>query len=450
MPKSLILFVFFIFISLKSIASEKKIQLSLGEAIRHGLQENSELKMKSQDVAFAEGRLAEVRSFMMPSISNTTLLAPIYKETGDALRSQADTSQWGPWIKTTTTIIQPLYAYGKATYYGGAAKQAIEAEKDQKRMKEDELIFDIKQYYYSAQAAFNVMERVEESEKKLNDVIKRVDELLKSGSGEVRKQDAYKLKTLLQEIKQKKEWVLKNQDLATRAVAFKAGYSVKDPVEIQDKVLNKENFQLESLSHYQKLAMDSRPEMKALSEGISARDNLVKGELTNRLPVFFIGGLIDVADTPNDIRTRQGSPYANDPYNGLNMGVGLGARWNLDLWKVNAKVQQEKAEYHKLVYQKELADKGIPVEVEKAYLEYKEALHNIEYSTEQVDQSKKWFLQSVMAWGFGIGDSREVMESVIFKGLADKNYFEALLNHNVAIAALSKSTGTELLTRLKY
>ena len=443
-------FVAFLLFFPGNLKAEKKISLTLSESIERAITSNDELKMKDQDVRYAEGRLSEIKSLLYPTIQMTTLVIPIYQETGNALTSVDDKSEWGAWLKSSTTIIQPLYGFRKEKYFKLAGEKGIEAEKEQRQMKMSDVIFDVKQYYYSAQAAYDAMKQLEETEEKLKGVIQRVDELLKMESGEVRKQDAYKLKALHQEIKQKKEFVTKATKLATSAVAFKAGISSDVEFDIKEKSLKKEDFILKSLAFYQNLALENRPEMKALKAGITARNALIDGEKTNRLPLFFLGGLIDVADTPNDIRTRQGSPYAYDPYNSSNVGVGLGFRWNLDIWKVNAKIKSLKAEYYKLVHQKDFAEKGIPLEVKKAYLEYKEALANIGHASEQLENSKKWFLQSIVAWGFGVGDTREVLESVIFKGLSDKNYFEAKLGHNVAIGALSKATGTELLSSLKY
>ncbi|MBI3018713.1 MAG: TolC family protein [Deltaproteobacteria bacterium] len=449
MFKVIFIGLFFLFFSFQALA-EKKMSLTLSESIGRALDANDEIKMKDEDVHTAEGRLAEIKSLLYPTIQMTTLAIPIYKEIGDALTSVDDKNEWGAWLKSTTTIFQPLYGFRKEKYFKLAGEKGIEAEKEQRQMKKAEVIFDVKQYYYSAQAAYDAMKQLDETEEKLQGVIKRVDELLKMESGEVRKQDAYKLKALHQELKQKKEFVIKGSKLAAAAVAFKAGISSETEFDIQDKNLKKEDFVLKSLEFYQNLAMENRPEMKALKAGITARHALIDGERTNRLPLFFLGGLVDLADTPNDIRPRQGSPYAYDPYNSSNVGLGLGFRWNLDVWKVNAKIKSLKAEYYKLVHQKDFAEKGIPLEVKKAYLEYKEALANIGHASEQLSHSKKWFLQSAVAWGFGVGDTREVLESVIFKGLSDKNYFEAMLNHNIAIGALSKATGTELLSHLKY
>lgn len=441
-------FILGVSIACPTFASAKN--LSLSEFIKHAISHNSEIKMKDQDILSAEGQLDEVKSYMLPSISNTTILAPLFEERGTPLTSTANYDNWGPWVKSNTTVIQPIFAYGKMTHYGNAAKKKIEAEKKQRKMKMDEVIFGVKEYYYGVQTAYGLLEQIEESEKKLADVIKRVDELIKVESGEVRKQDAFKLKTLFQELKQKKELAVKSQKLATSALAFRAGFDDDKDIDLDDKALKKEPFKLESLKYYQDLAVERRPELKALEEGIQARQSLVDAEKTNRLPVFFVGAIFDIADTPNDIRTRQASPYAYDPYNSVDIGVGVGAKWNLDFWKVNAKVKSLKAEYHKLVHQKELADRGIPLEVKKAYLDYQEALNNIDHSTEQVTYAKKWFVQSVMAWGVGVGDAREVLESVIFKGLSDKNYHDALMNHNISVGSLSKATGTELLSTLKY
>jgi len=426
------------------------VRLALDEILKKAIEHNQDIKMKDQDVRLAESKLAEVRANMGPTISTLTLVAPIYKDLGNPLTNKDDKDKWGPLFKNFSTIIQPIYAFGKFTDYKKAAKGGIEAEKKQRQMTEAEVVFDVKNLYYSAQMALQMDDRLGESEEKLVDVIKRIDDLLKAESGEVRNEDAYKLKVLLEELRQKRELAKKGSQLAAAALAFKSGFSVDTDFNIKSKVLEQEAFTLQPLSHYQRLAMDHRPEMMALVAGIGARKALIEAERTQRLPLFFLGGLIDAAHTPHKIRTRQGSPYAYDPYNGLNAGVGLGMKWDLDFWKVNAKLQGLKAEYRKLIHQQELADKGIPVEVKKAYLEFQEAFKNMGHADKQQQLAKKWFLQSVFAWSFGIGDSREVLESVIFKGFSDKNYYDALLNHNVAIGSLTKATGVELLPRLQY
>lgn len=430
--------------------AKKKEILSLSELISRALTANAELKMKDQDIALAANRITKIEAYKLPTIENVSLVAPIYKDIGNALTHEEDKDKWGYFVKTTTTIVQPIYGFGRFKYYMGAAKEGVNAEKHQKKMKVSDVIYDVKQYYYGAQATSSGLVRLEETEEKLVEVIKRVDELLKMESGEVRKEDAYKLKALLQELRVNKEKIIKGSQLARAALQYKAGIPTEVDFDVQEKELKREEFELKPLDHYQNLALKHRPEMAALKAGIEARHSMVEAERSNKLPLFFIGGLIDVADTANHIRNRQDSPYAYDPYNRITPGFGLGFKWNLDIWKVNAEIEREKAEYFKLIHQKELAEQGIPTEVKKAYLEYQEAQNVIAHAKEQQGQTKKWFMQSVFAWGFGVGDSREVLESVIFKGFSDKNYYESLYNHNVAISALTRATGTELLPNLKY
>ncbi len=406
--------------------------------------------MKDQDIAIAGNFITQINANKLPMIENISLIAPIYKDVGNAISSQEDKDKWGALIKTTTTIVQPIYGFGRFKHYMGAAEGGVASEKHQKKRKSADLIMEVKQYYYGAQATSSGLERVEETEEKLVEVIKRVDELLKMESGEVRKEDAYKLKALLQELRVNKERLIKGSKLARAGLQFKAGIPFDVEFDIQEKELKRESFELKPLEYYQDLSLKHRPEMAALKSGIEARQSMIEAEKSNKLPLFFIGGIIDVSDTASDIRNRQDSPYAYDPYNRITPGFGLGFKWNLDIWKVNADIEKEKAQYHKLIHQKELAEVGIPTEVKKAYLEYQEALSVISFAKEQREQTRKWFMQSVFAWGFGIGDSREVLESVIFKGFSDKNYYESLFNHNVAISALTRATGTELLPYLKY
>ena len=440
-----------VFCSSPLSAASKNIKVSLSEALTHAKAHSAEIKMAHDEIDQASGKYSEYKSMMLPHIKSTTLLIPIYKELGDPVTSKdQDFSRWGPWIKSTVEIMQPLYSFSRMGSIREAAEQNIEAQKGKKQMKNDEILFDVKKYYYNTQAAYGMYDEIVSSQEELMKVITRVDELLKQESGEVRKQDAYKLKTIYQELKQKLEFVKKAKVLAASAMAFKSGYDKDIELKLKDTTIQQEKFAPLSLEAYQTMALEHRPEYKALKAGLRARKALVAFEKKNRLPFLFIGGLIDINDTPNSIRSRQASPYAYDPYNSINMGAGLGMRWNLDFWKVDAKIKTVKAEYHELLHKKEMADTGLPLEVKKAFLEYQEALNNIGHSTEQRDHSKKWFIQSVMAWGLGVGDAREVLEAVTFKSISDKNYYEALMNHNIAIAALSQTTGTELLPNLKY
>lgn len=429
---------------------QKEVQLSLSELIQRAIRENAELKMKDQDIRLAESKLDQFNAQKLPTIQSLGIVAPIYKDIGDALTHKEDTNKWGPLFKNMTYVVQPLSGFGRFKHYHETFTKGIEAEKKQKRMKADEIILDVKEYYYSVQMAKEMMAQLIETEEKLEKVIHRIDELLRKESGEVKQEDAYKLKVIAQELKKNKELADRGAKVALAALGYKGGFSPDVRVTLKSEKLDKEPFELRPLNHYQALAMENRPEMAALNSGIEARKALVEAEKKERLPILFAGALLDASDTPDRIRNRQDSPYANDPFNRISGAVGLGFIWNLDFWKVNAKVREYKAEYLKLVHQKEVAETGIPVEVEKAYLEFKEALNNIGHAVKQRADAKKWFMQSVFAWSFGIGDSREVLESVIFKSFSDKNYYDGLLNHNMSIAALSKATGKELLPHLHY
>ncbi|MBI4041557.1 MAG: TolC family protein [Deltaproteobacteria bacterium] len=430
-------------------APNGNIKISLKQAISEALRHNEEIKMAQEDVSYAEGQYSYYKAKILPQITNVALLIPLYSDTGNALTNQDDRDQWGAWIKNTLTLKQPIYSFSRFGSYKTAATENIKAKKFQQKMKEADVIHEIKEFYYGIQTAYGLKNELLDSQMELKKVIERVDQLLKEESGEVRKEDAYKLKTIYEELIQKMKLAEKNFELAKVALLFKMGYSAGQSLELDNYDLKQEPFVLKPLAEYGTLSMDHRPEYRALEAGVIAREALVRAEQKNRYPILFIGAMIDINETPSDIRTRQASPYAYDPYNLSQGGLGLGMHWNLDFWVVNAEVKKKKAEYYQLVHQQELAKKGLPVELKKAYLEFEEAQHNIEHAGRQREYAKKWFMQSVVGWGLGTGKTSEVLESVIFKGLAAKNYYEALMQHNMSIAALSKTTGVELLGYLK-
>lgn len=426
------------------------LKVTLSQLLKRALKYNAELKVKDQDIKLAESKLSYVRAQKLPTIQTTSIIAPIYEDLGDALTHKEDWGHWGPIFFNKTSIIQPIYGFGRLKYYEKAAKGGIDAEKKQRKMKADEIVYKVKEYFYTSLMAQEMEDQLSETESKLSKVIRRIDALLKAESGEVKQEDAFKLKVIMQELKKNKELTKKGIKLSLAALAYQGGYEPGTELRTEERKLVKERFELKSLKHYEEMALKYRPEILALNSGIHAYKNLITAEKKAKWPVFFLGGLLDIADTQDSIRTRQDTPYAYDPYNHIQGGGGLGMRWNLDFWKVNAKLDEVKADYYKLINQKAMAKKGIPLEVKKAYLEYQEASNNIKHAKIQRGYAKKWFMQSVFAWTFGVGDAREVLESAIFKGLADNNYYDGILKHNLSIAALTKSTGREQLSHLSY
>src|SRR4051794_31887594 len=78
---------------------------------------NLELLSKGTAIDTAAAREQQAKAGMFPKISTTTILSPVYAVEGNPLRSTNDLSNWGAWLQSTVTILQPVYAFGKLSSF---------------------------------------------------------------------------------------------------------------------------------------------------------------------------------------------------------------------------------------------------------------------------------------------------------------------------------------------
>src|SRR5262245_23713011 len=88
------------------------------------------------------------------------------------------------------------------------------------------------------------------------------------------------------------------------------------------------------------------------------------------------------------------------------------------------------------------AELGIPAEVRRAYEDVLRTAQDIERGTEAVGKAKKWMVQASADYSIGFLDVREVSDAVEAYVTLRTGLMKSRFDHNVAMAALSKATGT--------
>ena len=88
------------------------------------------------------------------------------------------------------------------------------------------------------------------------------------------------------------------------------------------------------------------------------------------------------------------------------------------------------------------AQQGIPAELRVAYEDVRRAARDIESGRDAVGKAKKWMVQASADYNIGFLDVREVSDAVEAYVTLRTALMKARYDHNVAMAALSKATGT--------
>ncbi|OGU14006.1 MAG: RND transporter [Geobacteraceae bacterium GWC2_53_11] len=422
--------------------------LTLDDCVRLSLKAAPELGEVQSDIDRATSRLDEAKSYRFPQMEVTTLVGPApiaYRSDAvPALNTDKPFSfnalTW--FTSADATIIQPLYTFGKISENMKAATHAIEVDRSRKQQTSNEIVLKVHEYYNGLLLAREMKELVLEVEEILIRAREKAQKLLNQGSDTVDEMDLYKLDAFSGVASKYLEEAKKGELLALAALRARMGMPVDAPLETGSERLVIIDTEIPPLETYLEKARQRRPELFQIAEGLKARSALVEAAKANYYPDIFLGGLFSWAYS--DERERIQNPYYNDPFQHLNAGVALGARWKLDFGITGAKVAGERAQYNRLLSTRVYADTNIPLQVKKYYLDLMEAKNSALATRGAYLNAKKWAVTAVANFDFGMGPAKEIFEALQAYSTMRADFFKSIYNYHIAAANLDYATNEPL------
>lgn len=443
---SILLWVFGLVTSLTLFAADTPPEeITFEKIIKATLANNGQIQEAVQDIEIARAQLEQARSAIFPKGNVLVIGAPIFEETGNALKSTSNWKKWGPLVKGSVELVEPLYSFGMIGNYKKAAENQLIARENLADAKRNDVVSNLKEIYYGYLMANDLDKLLDDLTSFLEEAVKTAEESTKKKSkSNVKPHDVFRLKTALDDLRQKKLYAKQAKQTAERAVNWMSGLNA---AKIPASTLTAETYDKKPLEEYLKRAKDKRPEYKALTSGYEARKAYADAKRAQSYPVLFVGGFGALNWSP--VRAKQDSVFANDPFNSLQGGIGLGFKVDIDWSKHSAEAQEQNAEAMKLKATESWAGPGIELQVKKAFWELEQAQEGLTVAERRKAIAKKWFVQSAMGWSIGITPAKDLMEALEGDGLAKKNYIETVYSLNLALAKLSQAVGEEV-TALKY
>jgi len=127
----------------------------------------------------------------------------------------------------------------------------------------------------------------------------------------------------------------------------------------------------------------------------------------------------------------------------------LGIRWDLNFLTTSAKLAQARADLERLHAQQRDAASGLQLEIRRAYSDVTQARDTIAATEEGRKAGRGLLILTVSNFDLAIGEAEELFKSLGTYTEASTDYFRAVHDYNVAVAALGKAVGAEL-TDLQY
>ena len=428
------------------ISSLLAMEITLESALKKVKSDNLEIKQVAWGEEVYRGLYDEAKAAFYPKLEMTGIFAPMYSITGDINSSEKDYSSWKPYYMLDARILFPVFTFGKVSNLKKAAQNGIEVAKSETRIKELKAVLQTKEYYFTYQMAKTLFGVITGAKSFLEEAMETAEKMLKKKDGSMKKQDLLQMKVYYAKIQKYYELAKKGLIIAKSAVLVQMG-EPDGAITIQDWQLEPLEFEIKPLEYYIELAKIHRPEYGMAKHGITAMNAFKEAKKANHYPNFFIGTQLKYRYTDNV--TDQKSVFANDDYNDMQPGIGFGFQWNWDYGSIQAKVRQAHGEYMKIVELSNFAQIAVPVDIKRCYYDLLEAKKNVENHKPAVQAANEWKIIEMSNYTLGIGETEDLLKSIGADALTRYDYYESVLQYNLAAAKLSVSVGKEI-TNLSY
>lgn len=353
------------------------------------------------------------------------------------------------------TII-PIYTFGKIKNTRKAAEAALAMTRFQRDAAAQEIVVRVQQAYMTLLLAraskdilFEAKEVVDRAHKRVtkdlggdpedfdadpsdSDPGRDPDDLLKV------ELSAFELEELMRE-------ALKVESLALSALWALAGSAAPRGFDVADAPLVAVQLDggVQSLAHYKRLARESRPEAKAAAAGVMARRAQERLARSNFLPDLGVSLSVALART-NAADPGMNTLYYQDAYNFSRVTAALALRWRFDFHNDAFDLVAARADVRSAENQRAAAELLLGREVEESYAEMIETAEVARLR----DQSRKRAWQLVISQEqketVGGGSTAELLRQLEKWYRLRFSQVEAIANHNIAAAKLSRAVGVPL------
>lgn len=429
--------------------------VGLDRLIQMALEKNPQIQEAEQDVVAAQSDLAQAKAGQwaqmdviatagpsedakVPTISVNPNPGPNGQLRGRIINNDKDSV--GIFGRLDIAIVQPLFTFGKISNRQNAAAHGVEAQRAAKEKQRSDVILNVKQLYFGLIVALQGKGAADDAGSFVKDARRRIERLIALRSTNVDQTDLYRIETLEADIQQFRAKADSGARVAYVALQRAVGLSPGQDFQLDTKELPKDTRALGGTQEeYARMALDRRPEIKQLKEGIEARRALLEAAKSDLYPSIFVAAVGSFAGAPG--RQRESISYFSDEFNHAQGGVILGSEWHLDLGIGRGKVNKANAEYRKLLYTMEHAERNIPVEVTKYYQDVVE--HQTSYQAFEKGSiaARKWVVASFSNFDVGVGTAKDMFDAIDRYGKNQGEYLLSLYNYHVALANLSHAIG---------
>jgi outer membrane protein TolC len=440
----------FLLVSVALASTAAAEPLTLDQLIAKARENDYRVRAAGADVRILNGKYSEAKWAWFPRIESYIGLAgptPEARNNGVGGPPTTEASytndfsfgNMGVMVRAEAQGFAPLYTFGKLDALRELGRHGVEVGVALKENAQSEVELQVVQAYFGLQLARQGRKSMAETVQRLNDAAATIDRLRKADSDQVTQMDVYKLEFFRKSIEARVGQIDSGEKFANAALKLLTATDPKTKLEVAESEIPEPQGALPPIETWIAEAELSRPEVRAITAGIAAREQEVILRERMFLPDFGIVGFARFIYTTST--TRQINPFAYDPYNDQAAGLALVARYTWDLPSKSAQLEQSRGELEKLTHQRDLLMGGIRLEVEKAFGDLSDALVRAETNAAAEKAARRWANSAFAAFDLGTTDTRETVESFTALAQSQAEKYKAWYDVQIGLRTLQKAVG---------
>lgn len=407
--------------------------LDLETAQAAALARSDEVAIKRSDVATAEAEKAYATAIrFLPEFSANVPMGVVPGArlvpgsnpndiTAIQTGSNRGLTDLGPFFRVEVNALQPLWTWGRIDAANDAAaagivarKYLLDGEGNSIRNRVLDLVMGIRLTNRLLGIAADVQSALKEADT-------RVQKSLKANDGEISPEDRYRIEIFRNQLAQavadfERALRVQRVGLAATLGMTPAQLQLKDEPLPDTAQLRPPDLEVALAD-----AIHQRPELKAIDQGILAKEAEVRAARAELLPQVGLVGQFAYGLAPG--RDIISNPYVGDYFNALTVGGALVIRQNLSFWTVITSANKKESELNTLRKQRAAAIRLTQVEVESGVADLTAALTKREAAAKAVVAGRSWFRSATLNFAVGVGDSRDLIDA--YRGYAEAQYGDA-------------------------
>lgn len=351
-----------------------------------------------------------------------------------------DFESYSLFSQVDAKFLQPVYTWGELGGSIAAAGFAADAEEAATTGKREEVALRAAELYYNVLLTEALDRLTKDASADVAKAKQEIERLLAEGAEDVDEADMFEVLITEQEFNRRVVEV--RQKKQTARIALRRLLFIDDGavVDLGGALLEPIAFSLDSLDHYQSIALAHRPEIRQAEAGLAARTSLVSVARSDYYPKFFVGGSAGIRYA--DGRFRQKSAYHSDRLRGSTLEAGVGLRQKLNFLQTRTKVEQAKAQTSEVANQLVAARQLVLFEVEDAYRNVIVAQAAMTSLQEALRLSKEWLRSEQINFDLDLGNTENLVRAVEANLTLQASAHEATHQYNLATLRLINATGT--------